>query len=188
MKVGVFARPLKKLGLLVIFVALARGVVIWSFASDWDIAAGKLLFGKEMSSCIQSLLDERGEAAFAVNDAACLSEVEDKIARSRVAAHPEYACLTYTTSLCIAIGYAMYILACIVDRSFAMNGVRYWSWFRISALILVPMFLLPLWPRRFQISASEKAVARCREIAPPQNLDSNVKALVDIILEKEAKR
>ena len=188
MRITIYARLVKRLGLLIVYVALVRGVAIFDYICDWN-ESYKGYFHKDVNACIHPLLQavSRDDAAVsAICDANALGEVEGKILYSRMLSHPEVAQNFGSTWLCVAIGYALYLLASAVDKSFCVDNVRYRTWFGLSLLILVPLFFLPFIPRR--LCTSEKSVARCREIMPPQNLDSNVKTLMNIILDKEAVR
>ena len=189
MRIAIYARLVKRLGLLIVFVALVRGVAIFDYICDWN-ESYKGYFHKDVNPYILHPLLQAvsgdDDAVSAICDANALGEVEGKILYSRMLSHPEVAQNFGSTWLCVAIGYALYLLASAVDKSFCVDNVRYRTWFGLSLLILVPLFLLPFIPRR--LCTSEKSVARCREIMPPQNLDSNVKTLMDIILEKEAVR
>ena len=189
MRITIYARLVKRLGLLIVYVALVRGVAIFDYICDWN-ESYKGYFHKDVNPYILHPLLQAvsgdDDAVSAICDANALGEVEGKILYSRMLSHPEVAQNFGSTWLCVAIGYALYLLASAVDKSFCVDNVRYRTWFGLSLLILVPLFLLPFIPRR--LCTSEKSVARCREIMPPQNLDSNVKTLMDIILEKEAVR
>ena len=230
MKLAILARLVKRLGLLVIFIAIVWWVAFGSFWDDWGGAYGKFygeevkgltrvgrlvsthpVHDKEGRRCIRTEKEvirpasdkdradvESGNAVLvttAVVNASCLSKTEGKIVYSKALSHFDVMHAAYTILCLVSIAYALYIVASIFekisasfDKTIATDDVCGRTFFWAAVLILASMFLLPLWPRRFQTSSSEKAVARCREIAPPQNLDSNVKTLVDIILEKEAKR
>ena len=188
MRITIYARLVKRLGLLIVYVALVRGVAIFDYICDWN-ESYQGYFHKDVNAYIHPLLQavSRDDAAVsAICDANALGEVEGKILYSRMLSHPEVAQNFGSTWLCVAIGYALYLLASAVDKSFCVDNVRYRTWFGLSLLILVPLFFLPFIPRR--LCTSEKSVARCREIMPPQNLDSNVKTLMNIILDKEAVR
>jgi len=125
-------------------------------------------------------------ATTAVVSAKCLSVVEDKIVFSRVLSRINVTRAAYVSLLLASIGYALYVLASAFDKSVFAEEVSGMTWCGLSVLILVSLFLLPLCTRRPHVS--EKTIARCRQIVPPQELDSDVKTLVNIILGKEAER
>ena len=184
MRIACLARLIKRLGFLVVFIALVRCATIATFFTDWSLAS-HVFFDKDVET-------ETSEALVtdSVMAARYLGEAEGKMVYGWTLSHFGGACDVPMTLLLVVIGYVLYILAGFVarhvDKSAAEPDVceRTWAW--VAMLILVPVFSLFAWPRRYH--TAEKTVTRCREIAPPQNLDPSVKTLVNIILEKEAER
>ena len=183
MRIACFARLVKGLGFLVVFIALVRCATIGTFFTDW-LLASQVFFTRDVEAENVALVTH------SVMAARHISEAEGKMVYGWALTHFGDACDGAMTFRLAVVGYVLYILAGVVvrrvDKSAAATDVCERTWALVAILILVPLFSQCAWPRRYH--SSDKTVARCREIAPPQNLDSNVKALVDIILEKEARR
>lgn len=186
MKIACLARLVKRLGFLVVFIALVRCATNATFFTGWGQVS--YIFGNDLETEISAAL-----VTHSVMAARYLGEAEGELVYGWALSHAgaaRDACDLSMTLLLVVIGYVLYILSGAVARHFGKSAaeteVREGTWAWVAMLILVPLFVPPLVPLRYH--TAEKTVTRCREIAQPQNLDPSVKTLVNIILEKESER
>lgn len=184
MRVACLARLIKRLGFLVVFIALVRCATIATFFMNWRLAS-HVFFVKDVETEMSAAL-----VTGSIMAARHVGEAEGKLVYGWALSHVGDACDLFMTFRLVVIGYVLYILAGVVARHFgksaAVTEVHEVTWASVAMLILVPLFSLFALPLRYH--TAEKTVAKCREIAPPQDLDPSVKTLVDIILKKEAER